>query len=241
MTGGSRHYVLSLFFYFMAVINPHVHTEQEVLNSSFDETFGVLVTEPVRRNTGATALEYFNPATEEKQDALNLAVHAEDSAHVTGDKGIPIWGVRVDAYPPDGGVFGADGDYTPIATNYKGDVKVVPGDATGLPISEAESAITATSVDASSSGDNTIVSITNTPKLYYVCLSANGANSADVTAIVKIGATTKYKVSLKAGAIWARNIGAEKRYVTGSAGEDIIVNLSAAETVHVSVEYADAA
>lgn len=104
-----------------------------------------------------------------------------------------------------------------------------------------ESSITATSVDASSSGDNTIVSITNTPKLYYVCLSANGANSADVTAIVKIGATTKYKVSLKAGAIWARNIGAEKRYVSGSVGGDIIVNLSAAETVHVSVEYADAA
>ena len=102
-----------------------------------------------------------------------------------------------------------------------------------------ESAIAATSVDASSSGDNTIVSITNTPKLYYICLSANGANSADVTAIVKIGATTKYKVSLKAGAIWARNIGAEKRYVTGSAGDDIIVNLSAAQTVHVSVEYAD--
>lgn len=102
-----------------------------------------------------------------------------------------------------------------------------------------ESAITATSVDASSSGDNTIVSITNTPKLYYICLSANGANSADVTAIVKIGATTKYKVSLKAGSIWARNIGAEKRYVTGSAGDDIIVNLSAAQTVHVSVEYAD--
>lgn len=102
-----------------------------------------------------------------------------------------------------------------------------------------EYAINATSVDASSSGDNTIVSITNTPKLYYICLSANGANGADVTAIVKIGATTKYKVSLKAGAIWARNIGAEKRYVTGSAGEDIIVNLSAAQTVHVSVEYAD--
>ena len=102
-----------------------------------------------------------------------------------------------------------------------------------------ESAVSATSVDASSSGDNTIVSITNTPKLYYICLSANGANSADVTAIVKIGAATKYKVSLKAGSIWARNIGAEKRYVTGSVGDDIIVNLSAAQTVHVSVEYAD--
>lgn len=100
-------------------------------------------------------------------------------------------------------------------------------------------AISATAVDVSSSGDNTIVSITNSPRLYYVSLSANGANSADVTAIVKIGATNKYKVSLKAGAIWARNIGAGHSYVTGASGDDIIVNLSAAQTVHVSVEYAD--
>lgn len=28
----------------MAVVNPHVHTEQEVLNSSFDETTGLLIT-----------------------------------------------------------------------------------------------------------------------------------------------------------------------------------------------------
>jgi len=102
-----------------------------------------------------------------------------------------------------------------------------------------ESTFTATSVDASSSGDNVIVAITNTPKLYYISLSANGANSADVTATVKIGASSKYKVSLKAGAIWARNIGAGKKYLTGSAGDDIIVNLSAAQTVHVSVEYTD--
>lgn len=152
--------------------NPHRHTEQEILNSSFDETLGVSITEII----GADGV-LKNPATEEKQDTIVTAL--------------------------------------------------------------GESAITATSVDASSSGDNTIVSITNIPKLYYICLSANGANSADVTAIVKIGATTKYKVSLKAGAIWARNIGAEKRYVTGIAGDDIIVNLSAAQTVHVSVEYAD--
>ena len=29
----------------MAVVNPHVHTEQEVLNSSFDETTGLLIVE----------------------------------------------------------------------------------------------------------------------------------------------------------------------------------------------------
>lgn len=136
--------------------------------------------------------------------------------------------VSVDRIGGGGGIV----DTSSLATSAKQDTIV-----TAL----GEYAIAATSVDASSSGDNTIVSITNTPKLYYVCLSANGANSADVTAIVKIGATTKYKVSLKAGAIWARNIGAEKRYVSGSVGEDIIVNLSAAQTVHVSVEYADAA
>lgn len=207
----------------------HKSTSQEILNSSFDESYGVVGVIPMVENEAGTAVV--------RQKNIGKA---EDSAHVSGDIGVPMWGVRVDAYPPDGGVFGADGDYIPIATNYKGDVKIVPGDATGLPISEAESAITATAVDASASGDNTIVSITNTPKLYYICLSANGANSADVTATVKIGATTKYKVSLKAGAIWARNIGAEKRYVTGIAGDDIIVNLSAAQTVHVSVEYADA-
>lgn len=108
-------------------------------------------------------------------------------------------------------------------------------DVLSLPLTS----ISATAVDASASGDNTIVSITNTPRLYYISLSANGANSADVTAIVKVGASTKYKVSLKAGAIWARNIGAGRSYVTGASGDDIVVNLSAAQTVHVSVEYAD--
>jgi len=110
-----------------------------------------------------------------------------------------------------------------------------PVSMTALPVAS----VSATTADATASGDTTIVSITNSPRLYYISLSANGANSADVTAIVKIGATNKYKVSLKAGAIWARNIGAGNSYVTGASGEDIVVNLSAAQTVHVSVEYAD--
>lgn len=103
-----------------------------------------------------------------------------------------------------------------------------------------EQAITATAVDANQAGDNVIVAITNTPKLYYFSISANGANDADVTATIKIGSTVKYKVSLKPGSIYARNISAEKRYVTGPDGSDIIVNLSVAQTVHVSVEYEDA-
>lgn len=108
-------------------------------------------------------------------------------------------------------------------------------DITSLPVDT----YSAVAVDASASGDNTIVAVTNSARLYYVSLSANGANSADVTAIVKIGASEKFKVSLKAGSIFARNIGAGRRYLTGSTGDDIIVNLSAAQTVHVSVEYED--
>jgi hypothetical protein len=107
------------------------------------------------------------------------------------------------------------------------------------PVTGTFSAVSATTVDATASGDNTIVSITNSPRLYYIALSANGANSADVTAIVKIGASSKFKVSLKAGAMWAHHIGASMQYLTGSVGDDIVVNLSANQTVHVSVEYAD--
>lgn len=48
----------------MAVINPHVHTEQEVLNSSFDETLGVLV---------AQGLEYDPSGTAKRKVTDNLA------------------------------------------------------------------------------------------------------------------------------------------------------------------------
>lgn len=92
----------------------------------------------------------------------------------------------------------------------------------------------------SSSGNNTH----HTPasgkqiNLCYVCLSADGANVGDVTVIVKFGAggASKYKISLKPGALWARNIGAGRRTVKGTVDETLVINLSAAETVHVSTE-----
>lgn len=142
----------------------------------------------------------------------------------------------IDVAPPVGAATEAKQDAIITELQLKADLTETQ------PVSLAElptNSLTATAVDATASGDNTIVAITNTPRLYYISLSANGANSADVTAIVKIGATTKYKVSLKAGAIWARNVGAGRGYITGSAGDDIVVNLSAVQTVHVSVEYAD--
>lgn len=95
----------------------------------------------------------------------------------------------------------------------------------------------ATSINAS--GDNAIVSpgASNAVRLHYICLSADGANAADVMATVKIGSATKYILSLKAGAIWAHFIGAGRRYLQGSNNENLIVSLSGAQTVKVSVEY----
>ena len=56
----------------MAVVNPHVHSEQEILNSSFDETTGVLVMLPleydpsgatVRKVSGAVATQIDDVST----------------------------------------------------------------------------------------------------------------------------------------------------------------------------------
>lgn len=49
-------------------------SSQAIDNFSFDEDFLVKVTELVRRNSTGTAIEYFNPATEEKQDTQNDAI-----------------------------------------------------------------------------------------------------------------------------------------------------------------------
>lgn len=151
-----------------------------------------------------------NPATIEKQDAI-IAWQLPDGHNVTVSNTVSIAAL-------------------PSGTNNIGDVDVLT-----LPLEVR----TATAVDATSIWDTTIVAITNTPRLYYISLSANGANTTDVTVTVFIGSSSKYRVSLKPWSIWARNIGAWRAYISGSLWDDIIINLSVAQTVHVSVEYYD--
>lgn len=119
-------------------------------------------------------------------------------------------------------------------------ITAVAGAERGLTARVVAESLSPTASSASSSGDNTIFTPDSgeITRVHYISLSADGANSADVTAIVKFGAggSANYKVSLKAGAIFARNIGAGKRYMQGAVDEALIVNLSAAQTVHVSVE-----
>lgn len=94
---------------------------------------------------------------------------------------------------------------------------------------------------AFSSGDTTI----HTPaagkaiRLHYISINADGANSTDCTTILKFaaGGSSIYKLCLKAGAMWARNIGAGRRYIQGGINEALIINLSAAQNIHYSIEY----
>lgn len=55
---------------------------------------------------------------------------AEDAAHVSGDLGIPAWGVRKDT----AAAFGADGDYTPLRTDQYGDMASLIVDSTGAAV-----------------------------------------------------------------------------------------------------------
>jgi hypothetical protein len=167
--------------------------------------------------------------------AVTGTVGVSGVVEITNDSGNPIpvnatdLDIRNLAFATDK----VDVSGSTLGANSGGDI----GDVTvnGLP----SDTYSVTSVDATAIGDTNIATTTagQTLRLYYICLSANGANSADVTATVKLGATTLFKVSLKAGAIWARNIGAGRRYIAGALGDDLLVTLSAAQTVHVSAEY----
>jgi hypothetical protein len=57
----------------MPVVNPHVHTEQEILNSSFDETTGVL---------GVLPLEYDPSGATKRSVTDNLSLRYEISGSV---------------------------------------------------------------------------------------------------------------------------------------------------------------
>ena len=62
----------------MAVINPHVHTEQEILNSSFDETTGVLAVLPLKYTPSGSTVR-------DVSDLLAVKVTVVGSVTYVGD------------------------------------------------------------------------------------------------------------------------------------------------------------
>ena len=92
----------------------------------------------------------------------------------------------------------------------------------------------------SSMGDNVILNpgVGQSVRLFYLCLGAPGSNVADVTVAVRFGAASAiYTIPLIPGFIWARNIGAGRFYMQGQPDDNLILNLSAAESVCWSTEY----
>lgn len=96
-------------------------------------------------------------------------------------------------------------------------------------------------VSTSASGNTEVVAPSSGKRVrvLYLSFNADGANTGDVTAAIRFGAAGAliYTMSLKAGSIFARNIGAGLNYIQGATGESLYVNLSTSGTVNVTVEW----
>jgi len=134
----------------------------------------------------------------------------------------------------------------PLSTTTAGALRV-DGSAVTQPVSGTVTAttsyvsITATGGSFSSSGNNTLITPSNSLRISYLSLNAAAANSAAVLCLVKFttGGSTIYEVQLLPGAIWAHHPAAGNHYVTGTAGQALVVNIDSAQTVYWSLEYAD--
>ena len=116
-----------------------------------------------------------------------------------------------------------------------------PALTNSLNVAPQKASITAAGGSFASSGNNTVITPSNSLHLSYISLNAAAANTAAVICIVKFttGGSTLYEVQLLPGAIWAHNIGGGTNYVTGTSGQALVVNLDSAQTVYYSIEYAD--
>lgn len=90
-------------------------------------------------------------------------------------------------------------------------------------------------------GNNTI----HTPtvgmrtRIHYMSMNASPGNSNAVVATVKFTAAGAgiWNYELLPGAIWARNVGAGRRYIEGGVNEALIVNMSSNQRIYWSIEY----
>lgn len=132
-----------------------------------------------------------------------------------------------------------------LAIGADGSAADAPGDSTdGLKTNVTklpDLSISAKETDCSSSGNNTAHTPASGKKirLYYICFSSLATNTAPVTVIAKYttGGNALFKVSLPVGATWAHHVGAGRNYLEGGVDETLQINLSAAQTVYVSLEY----
>lgn len=100
--------------------------------------------------------------------------------------------------------------------------------------------VTPLSGEATASGDTTVLAVApgSFLRLFHVSFVPDPASSADVVVIIKIGTTRIYGWRCnKAGSGFSRSPKAGNGWIAGGDGEDLIINLSAAETVTYNFEY----
>lgn len=111
-----------------------------------------------------------------------------------------------------------------------------------LPVDDAEGAITPLHLTVSASGETSIVQPASgkSIRLWWYNIGADPANSANVVASFRFGTggTDFFKTGLSQyGAASGHSFKAGKSYYQGGVDESLYVNLSAAQTVYVNIDY----
>lgn len=139
----------------------------------------VIATNPTAANLNATVTGTVTANLGTGGTGATSLGKAEDAAHASGDTGVAVWGVRNDSLAT---TYGADQDYTPLATDLKGRVMVAQKAATGTLSNVATSTTSATLLAANSAR-----------------IGATVTNEAATVLYIKFGATasaTSYTVSI---------------------------------------------
>lgn len=128
------------------------------------------------------------------------------------------------------------------ATSANSEPVVIASDQSSIPVNVSTlpvDTLTKASVLANTSGDTTLVNPGGqSVRLYFFGYSASSSNGSPVLAALRFGSNAAFDNQyLSPSQPYARNIGAGRKYIQGAAGEALIVNLSAAQTVYCNIEY----
>jgi hypothetical protein len=119
-------------------------------NASLDAIEASTASIDTKLTTTNSTLSSIDTSLNNIETAIVGAVHDEDSAHVSGDKGMLPLAVRNDA---GGSMVSADGDYAPFQVNAAGELRVT---ATLSPIGSEQYSVT----DALAAGGDGLITIT---------------------------------------------------------------------------------
>ncbi len=126
------------------ITNPATDTLQSSGNTILTDILTKIIAAPsteAKQDTANTALATLALVDFVKEATLQSIIKQEDAPHTSGDKGIPMFGIRADS---DAATVDADGDYTLIKLDEEGRVKVSSKPASFVDITGSITAVQAT-------------------------------------------------------------------------------------------------